>query len=511
MSSTRLTDSPRDTSEPRLDAECVVCGEPATWTSPVGVAACQECRDENPPITAEEYRYKTVLAHLPPTKDYKLTDPLLIQPRAIEWLWKQRIATGTLTVMAGPGGVGKGALWIDLAAQATCGSLDGDLTEPVSVLILTAEEGLADVIVPRLKAANADLERVRILTIPEADYDRNVTLPDDLLELRQAVSETGARLVVLDPLNAHLSDRIDSHKDAPLRRALSPLSRLASETSAAVLGIAHTNKGQGDAVNRVLGSVGYVNAARSVLIVGRPPDSDDGSDRIVAVPKANNTITVPSLRFRLESRQVKGYLASGGSGEFEIVGVKWLGEDPAQADDLFGSREDRSALAEASDFLTEQLAHGPRPKSNVMQAARADSIADRTLHRARRSLKVVVERDTSARGRPSTWRLPDDYVPRGYVPNPLAHNKIAQPQGLHTESDDYVPTLDVGTKPPERPSDDDPRNALPEPAGVSQDKAKKTEAALNNLHDAGLVDYNDVAERTHPLDPMDTPDPTDTR
>lgn len=61
--------------------------------------------------------------------------------------------------------------------------------------------------------------------------------------------------------------------------------------------------------------------------------------------------------------------------------------------------------------------------------------------------------------------------------------------------------------------EDDPRNALPEPVGEdTRDRETGTlEAALQVSLDARLVDYNDVAERTHTLDPMDTPDPMDTR
>ncbi len=68
----------------------------------------------------------------------------------------------------------------------------------------------------------------------------------------------------------------------------------------------------------------------------------------MAVPSANNVRSIPSLRFRLEGRQVRGQLPSGREGEFEVVGITWLGEDPASADELLGSREDRTALAEAA-------------------------------------------------------------------------------------------------------------------------------------------------------------------
>ena len=412
-----------------------------------------------------------------PQKPYRLTDPATIQPAAIEWFWEERIATGTLSLLVGPGGVGKGALWVELGARATRGALAGDLRgHPVAVLVLTAEDRLSDVIVPRLRAADADLTRVRVLTMPEADYDRDLTLPEDLPELREAIAETDARLVVIDPLNSHLADRIDSHKDLSVRRALGPLTRLAADTKAAVVGVAHTNKGSGDAVNRVLGSVGYVNAARSVLIVGRPPDGDDGPDRIVAVTKTNNTRSVPSLRFRLEARHIQGRLPDGRDGEFEVVSITWLGEDSASADELLASKEDRTALADAIDFLGDLLTSGPLPKTEVSRAARAEDVAERTLHRARHAPGVVVERDESSTGRPSTWRLPADpdddkssdddklsdddkppeppegYVPTGLARNPLARNQQRPDQGKRTESDHYVPRVDDGTKPPKSAS-----------------------------------------------------------
>ena len=441
-------------SEPTL-ADLVALAE-SELASPVATAPRTDLESAAHLVAGDDWPlYKSVLDGLQarqraPQKPYRLTDPATIQPSAIEWLWTNRIATGTLSVLAGPGGVGKGALWVDLTARATRGALDGDLHgQPVSVLVLTAEDRLPDVIVPRLRAADADLTQIRVLTMPEADYDRDATLPDDLPKLREAIIERGARLVVIDPLNAHLSDRIDSHKDAPFRRALGPLTRLAADTAAAVVGVAHTNKGTGDALNRVLGSVGYVNAARSVLIVGRPPDGDDGPDRIVAVPKANNTTTIPSLRFRLEGRQVKGRLPDGRNGEFEVVGVSWLGEDPASADELFASREDRTALADAVHFLEGLLTgDGSLPKAAVSRAAWAENIADRTLQRARRVLGVVVERDESRRGRPSTWKLPDDYMPIGLVPNPLAHNQQDSDQAERVKLDDYMPITGDGTKPP---------------------------------------------------------------
>jgi hypothetical protein len=350
------------------------------------------------------------LAEPPPRVEngaYRLIDPSNVIPRAVKWAWRHRIATGTLTIIAGPGGVGKGALWAELVAQLTRGQLDGDLhAVPQRVLILTAEENVSDVVAPRLHAAGADLTRARILTMRDGEYDRDVTFPDDLEHVRDALSAFGASVVVIDPLNAHLAERIDSHKDASLRRALAPLTRLAGETGCAVVGVAHTNKGFGDAVSRVLGSVAYVNAARSVLIVGTPPDVENGPERVVAFPKSNNAPAVSSLRFRLESRQVQGVLADGLPGFLDVVGVAWLGEDTATADDLLGSNEDRTLTAEAMSWLADLLTDGPRPRADIVREAHKVGITDKALRRAREALQVEVTRDDSTRGRPSVWTLP---------------------------------------------------------------------------------------------------------
>jgi Histidine-specific methyltransferase, SAM-dependent len=75
---------------------------------------------------------------------------------------------------------------------------------------------------------------------------------------------------MVDPLMAHLPVQVNSWKDQMVRQALAPLHGLAEETGAAVLVVAHLNKGQGtDPLHRLGGSIGIPAAARSVLLLGR--------------------------------------------------------------------------------------------------------------------------------------------------------------------------------------------------------------------------------------------------
>jgi predicted ATP-dependent serine protease len=95
------------------------------------------------------------------------------------------------SIFGGFPGVGKSTILYDLAART---SREGKV-----VLIVTAEDHLAAVVRPRLEAAGADLELVRIVTVP-------ITLPDDVAVLGSLVRDYDAALLVLDPLVAFIGD-----------------------------------------------------------------------------------------------------------------------------------------------------------------------------------------------------------------------------------------------------------------------------------------------------------------
>src|SRR5438477_4479859 len=81
----------------------------------------------------------------------------------LTWLWPKRIAAGKLTLIDGDPEQGKSLLTLDLAARVSSGKPfpDGHSPgEPASVLLIGSEDGLKDTVVPRLRAARADLSRV---------------------------------------------------------------------------------------------------------------------------------------------------------------------------------------------------------------------------------------------------------------------------------------------------------------------------------------------------------------
>lgn len=82
-------------------------------------------------------------------------------------------------------------------------------------------------------------------------------------------------------------------------------------------------------------------------------------------------------------------------------------------------------LDEAADWLRGALSGGARPSADLLEAAKAQDIARRTLHRARGRLAVVVER-TGWPAR-SVWRLPTQLCQEdAVVPSHATRHSTAQ-------------------------------------------------------------------------------------
>ena len=115
----------------------------------------------------------------------------------IAWLWPGYLAAGKLHVLDGDPGLGTSCLTLDLATRVSTGKRwpdDAQGCDPVGVLLLSAEDGLADTIRPRLDAASADVDRVYAFTVREVDprtgarLERLATLPGETTRLARAIT-----------------------------------------------------------------------------------------------------------------------------------------------------------------------------------------------------------------------------------------------------------------------------------------------------------------------------------
>jgi len=231
-----------------------------------------------------------------------------VVPRAISWAWPGYIPLGKITIIEGDPGDGKSILSIDLAARWTSGLALPDGSHhggPWPVVMITAEDDIEDTIVPRLRAAGADMKLVRLID-HGTDESRPFNISEDMAALYRVVMDAKAKIVILDPLMAFIGEATDSHNDASTRRALYPLYRLAKETGVAVVTLRHLNKGSGRAIYRGGGSIAFVGAARCAYTIGRDPE--DRAKRIMANIKMNIAPEPPSLGYTVENSDVGPYI-----------------------------------------------------------------------------------------------------------------------------------------------------------------------------------------------------------
>ena len=129
-----------------------------------------------------------------------------VEVEQIEWLLYPFIPYGKVTIIQGDPGEGKTTLVLMLAAALSRGlplPCDDDKAyEPIHIIYQTAEDGIDDTIKPRLEKAGADCSMIRVID----ETEKELSMTDDRLE--QAIIETGARLVILDPIQAYIGQRL---------------------------------------------------------------------------------------------------------------------------------------------------------------------------------------------------------------------------------------------------------------------------------------------------------------
>ena len=305
-----------------------------------------------------------------------------IQPEEVQWLWYPYIPLGELTVIQGDPGEGKTTFVLAMIAALTKGEAlpEREPLDPVNILYQTAEDGLADTIRPRLDALGADCSRVLVID----ESKRELSLSDE--RIRQAMEETGAKLLVLDPLQAYLGAEVDMHRANEVRPILKRLGSVAEQMGCAVVLIRHLNKMQGQkSGHRGMGSVDFQAAARSVLLVGRA--KEDPQLHIVVPDKSSLTPEGESIAFALDPEQ----------------GFQWKGYCAYNAEELLGgsTKQVQTKTMQAEETLR-NLLDKPAPAEEILRRITAAGISERTLMTAKKNLGVLSEK----RGGQWFWRLP---------------------------------------------------------------------------------------------------------
>jgi putative DNA primase/helicase len=335
-----------------------------------------------------------------PGRAPKLARASNVVPRAVEWLFPERVAVGKVTVLVGEAGIGKGEIAADLVARVTRGAnwpgRPADAAPVSSVVVVCPDDVREEVMSARLTAAGADLDKVFAV-----DADRSpetmasVTTVYELDVIKAAIqSLPDCKLVVIDPL-AMLLEGLDGKLPGTMQHLLRGLATLAREHRVAIVVTADLNgRASIRSVDRLLATFGTASRSRNVWGVFR--ESAESDRRVMVSLDRNFGDEAEELSFRLVGA--------------ESQAVEWGEAVKTSVDRLLvrraGFRLSEQEYRDKEEFVTtklrEVLAIGPVKREFFLWLVPGN---ESQLYRAAERLGVVKHKD-GFRGE-WYWMLPE--------------------------------------------------------------------------------------------------------
>lgn len=365
---------------------------------------------------ALQHAFDTGEPYIPPTgKRAKLTKASQIKPERQKWFYKidgEGVQPSKVcTMFAGIGGEGKSTFALHQAALLSRGQLEGDFFgEKHATIIFGPEDDWATVHIPRLIAAGADLDHIYQLTaeVIEEDFtgERDLKFPLDTKLLEEAIIETGAKLIIVDPISSAMQG--DMNKVQDVRTAVGPLDALAKKYDLSVVLINHFKKGGSTVAEKSSGSHGFRDLVRSYLAFAT---DDDTGERILTQDKNNYGTGYGSWKFILQGHQIET-----DDGPTEAPAVQMLGTSDVTVRDLLdrehtGYEEDDRKDWEAwlIEVLTE--AGGSMAVKDLEAAANKVGFKFKTMQNGRskiRNPRVVTGRNGYGKGSVPYWAIEEE-------------------------------------------------------------------------------------------------------
>lgn len=325
-----------------------------------------------------------------------------VKPERVEWLWRERIPRGMMTIFAGRPDQGKGLACAHVAADISNAVFRDHVTGKArygQVFYCAMEDSYGIMTRPRLEAAGARLENIHL--------DR-IQLPGQMDYLEEFLTLNPVDLFVIDPLAAVLNRGVRRQSDN-IREFLNPLTDLIERTRTAVLVVEHVLKRppqSGFALSAIGGSgSGIVAASRMAFLFGVDPADDDR--RILVSAKANIRERPKAIAFEIDAVEID-----------EIGDVPYLlyekELDSFDAMKLLTTKRDGAGVgrpadkrAAAAEWLTTHLyTYGPLKAGQVFEDAKQYGMTAKTLRRAAEDMEVI--KTPPGGGRSCVWSLPDE-------------------------------------------------------------------------------------------------------
>jgi len=306
-----------------------------------------------------------------------------VEQKAVEWLWYPYIPYGKITLLQGDPGDGKSTFMINIAACVSKGGTlpDGaELASAHNVIYQCAEDNPNDTVKPRLEAAGAACSRIAFVD----EAGGSLTLSDNRIE--DVVQKFGARLLILDPLQAFIPQDGDMQSAARMRAIMGQLAQVAEKNRCAVVLIGHMTKAGGKNLYRGLGSIDIAAIARSVLMIARDEKH-------------------PEIRYMFP---VKSSLSPEGSAVGflfdEKAGFQWIGKCRMPGNEMpQACYVHRTKKERAEELLGIMLSAEDIPSATIIERLGKVGTGERTVRTVQKEMGIHAYKKNGK----WYWRLPE--------------------------------------------------------------------------------------------------------
>lgn len=340
------------------------------------------------------------------------------QPRRSRALWADEkgrgtiMALGEISLLNGPGGLGKSALMAWIAARVTRGELNGEYFGiPKSVIMDMREDDWHSVTVPRLIAAGADMSRVFRAHVRDTidGTDALPAFPADARQMAYLGSLNDVALYCIDPMPSTMSDGLNPDKTQHVRKAFQPLMFAGRSVGMSVLGICHNKKGATDPTEAISGSTAFRDLARAVLTVTHNPGDEADGKKMFGLTK--NNYGPDDLPARYYDTQMVSVTGAQPFEHIPTITIAMGAEARCSIKDAMeqnaGTESDRHDAKDCAGWLEAYLKAQPGREAslaNVLKHGAADGYSKDQLKRAKRALGVEHERSGFSKDMTTTWR-----------------------------------------------------------------------------------------------------------
>ena len=310
-----------------------------------------------------------------------------LKPKPINWIWRGWIAGGKFHLLGGVAGTGKTTISLALVSCITTGGSfpDGSKAPKGNVVVWTGEDDVCDTLTPRLMAMGADLEKVHFIQGMKTGREERPFEPSsDMPFLKDAIEKIGdVKVLIIDPIVSVVKG--DSHKNAEVRKDLTPLVQMAEKMGFAIIGITHFSKGTSgrEPIERITGSLAFGAVARVVLVASKTKNEDGDDIRIFLRAKSNIGIDEGGFEYSLESTTTDNGI--------ETSRVHWGLPIEGSARELLEGAEEESdggGIKGCMSLIADLLAYGEVSANQMEKDCKGAGYKYATVRRAKKQLGI---------------------------------------------------------------------------------------------------------------------------